>query len=917
MKTKFIFVIFFCLILFGFVEAVEIDSSIYESLENKDLTRVVIYKDTTKQNYLSSKFSTKSLWEDDNLGLSADQIKYNYEDYIVAFIDEEDLEKLQNNLYVKSIESEMIFHTLLQNATVIQNATSSWNLIKNGINLSGLGQTVCIIDTGINYSHNDFGNCYGNNNVSSNCKVIGGYDFCANNDSLCSGEDSNPMDIDGHGTHVSGIISANGSIIGISPGSKIIMIKVGGNPDGIIYLSDIQKGIRWCIDNSTKFNISIISMSLGANVYNDTYCDSIDDEMTNLISDAYNNNISVIIATGNNHTSFPNKISFPSCISYAIPVSASTKLEELAIYANRNSLVKLLGIGTSVNSTGISGTYELMSGTSMATPMVAGAIAIINQYLNLSNQTKTPWQIEDILYNHGKPIYDLSSNRNYSRIDLYSSLLSIDVDFPQVVQVEPENNSFLLNTSINFTINVSDWQLKNITFNLYNITDIVNTTSFNISGYENYSNINISGFALDNRYYWNYKIFDENNNSLETKNYTLYIGNQNVRQTFPKNYTFTNINETLFICNLSSNETTELSNVTFYLYNSSNEIIYSNSTSTSGKNNETTFNFTFNQEGEYNWQCILEDNESNIYESTNFSISYDISYPNISEVISLTTNDTVNISWIDTEPVNYSINISDNFTNSSDFIENNTVKIENLQNNTEYNFTIFYCDKASNCNITEIYTFKTNQTLFCGDGVCNNGESCSSCSSDCGRCPSSSSSGGGSSIPTVGSITNPVKLSSTPISKIYYINKKTFFQTTRKENHSLQINNIYNNTAEIEINSNPIILNLTLGNSTKLNISNDVYYDLLIVLNSISKNNANITIKEINELISKLEENKTIEKNETIKNVQEHKEININNNYLKIIVSVVLLILILLIILKNGTKKDKNTKIKAFLERKS
>src|SRR3989338_7434484 len=63
----------------------------------------------------------------------------------------------------------------------IINATPTYLLQESSLNLTGQGQTVCVIDTGINYSHPALGGCYGNNNASSTCKVIGGWDYCADN----------------------------------------------------------------------------------------------------------------------------------------------------------------------------------------------------------------------------------------------------------------------------------------------------------------------------------------------------------------------------------------------------------------------------------------------------------------------------------------------------------------------------------------------------------------------------------------------------------------------------------------------------------------------------------------------------------------------------------------------------------------
>jgi len=80
---------------------------------------------------------------------------------------------------------------------------------------TGLGETaqiieICIIDTGINYSHPDLGDCNTNEFLEGDCsRLIVGYDFCADDDD-CTTNDTDPMDVNGHGTMVSGIAAANG-----------------------------------------------------------------------------------------------------------------------------------------------------------------------------------------------------------------------------------------------------------------------------------------------------------------------------------------------------------------------------------------------------------------------------------------------------------------------------------------------------------------------------------------------------------------------------------------------------------------------------------------------------------------------------------------------------------------------------------
>ena len=146
-------------------------------------------------------------------------------------------------------------------------------------------QTVCVIDTGIDYNHTGLGGGFGN-------KVIAGQDF-ANND-------SDPMDDNGHGTHVAGIIASSDSAYrGVAPDAKLAAMKVC-NAGGSCEDADVLAGFDWCIDNAEAYNISVISISLGGGSYT-SYCDETLDfaAYSQAIANAAGKNISVVAATGN------------------------------------------------------------------------------------------------------------------------------------------------------------------------------------------------------------------------------------------------------------------------------------------------------------------------------------------------------------------------------------------------------------------------------------------------------------------------------------------------------------------------------------------------------------------------------------------------------------------------------------------
>jgi len=182
---------------------------------------------------------------------------------IVAEVSREDITKLEMSKAVESVEYVPRFSALLQDSAGIVNATKTWSLQVNNINLTGIGETICIIDTGINFSHSDL---LGKNKTC----IIDCFDKnCIEN---CSVSDDS---VSGHGTHVAGIIAASSGIIGIAPEAGLIGLKVldsSGSTNPTTGTTDIAAAIDWCVQNRLPYNISVISLSLGTTKYDCFLC---------------------------------------------------------------------------------------------------------------------------------------------------------------------------------------------------------------------------------------------------------------------------------------------------------------------------------------------------------------------------------------------------------------------------------------------------------------------------------------------------------------------------------------------------------------------------------------------------------------------------------------------------------------------
>ncbi|MFA5140982.1 MAG: S8 family peptidase [Elusimicrobiota bacterium] len=207
----------------------------------------------------------------------------------------------------------------------------------------GDGVKVAVVDTGIDFKHPDLAANYaGGTNVVDSKK--------------------SPMDDNGHGTHVAGTIAAvkdGQGVVGVAPKAKLYAVKVldgdgGGNLSGIV------KGILWCADNG----IQVANMSLGAargSIF-----------MRMALVYAKYKGVVVVAAAGNSG----GDVSYPGAYEETLAVSASDSSDKIAEFSSRGKQVDFIAPGVGVKSSIPGGGYDRYSGTSMATPHVAGLAAL-------------------------------------------------------------------------------------------------------------------------------------------------------------------------------------------------------------------------------------------------------------------------------------------------------------------------------------------------------------------------------------------------------------------------------------------------------------------------------------------------------------------------------------------------------------
>ena len=271
---------------------------------------------------------------------------------MAASLPEEEIKKLKKNHKIAYIADNATYRAVVE-PLADQEHENSWGVshiyadVAHESGNKGLGIRVAVLDTGIDYTHEDLDGNY-----------QGGYDFVFNDD--------DPFDDNthSHGTHVAGIIAAeeNGlGVIGAAPEVDLFAVKILDGA-GFGTVEWVIAGIEWAVNN----NVEIINMSIEGpdNQGLSDACDA-----------AYNAGV-LLVAAGGNDSTGNGTVRFPAAYDSVIAVTATDPADMPAYFSPMGEEVELAAPGVEVLSTVAGGGYDYLSGTSQAAPHVTGVAAL-------------------------------------------------------------------------------------------------------------------------------------------------------------------------------------------------------------------------------------------------------------------------------------------------------------------------------------------------------------------------------------------------------------------------------------------------------------------------------------------------------------------------------------------------------------
>jgi subtilisin family serine protease len=350
--------------------------------------------------------------------------------WIAATISGNALHALERHANVAVIEPDTPIHALLNQSGPQIGADQAYQA-----GFTGAGINVAVVDSGIDTDHPELADSV----VREECFLSEG--GCPTSGTDRASGPGSADDDQGHGSHVSGIITSDDDIYrGIAPDAGIVAIKILDNSGGG-GLSDLVAALDWVVANHADYDIRVVNMSLGGAVF-EGVCDNLSYSLDEAVDAVHDAGVALFAASGNDAANYG--IAMPACLSSVISVGAvydadvgqlhyqvctdtTTAPDRIACFSDVSTVLDLVAPGALITSTYRNGGFATEAGTSMACPHAAAMAAILLQ----AHPELSPDDLLALMTSTGTPVYDDRIGMPFPRIDITAALgttLVLDAD---------------------------------------------------------------------------------------------------------------------------------------------------------------------------------------------------------------------------------------------------------------------------------------------------------------------------------------------------------------------------------------------------------------------------------------------------------------------------------------------------------